>query len=510
MAVTGPETTPASRTAANRPGQHTQPKNTDTADLARREVAQPAPIARANGSAKPASPRRMWFRRHRKEIEAKLPSNLLKADDAEHFIPVPRNVIVARLTAPELWPPGVADEARRLFRYMGAWRHISYNEMLDRLDQAYDLFSPDSDIQIDQQRLNDEVLTVKADFLAKMRHLLVHANFKEIPREALDTILTRDSEYGLDLQVDFDDYEDIMMFWRGTAERTRKKRRTIMMWKQDEVPYPVYKRLFLLLKMKPKEERIREMMRADGITYKVARRQLNSRRKMLPANSDDDAIFLKMFKDIPLSDMEMMFPNTKVRIRGKDKMMLSLSAGGSIGGVLVGPILKLTAAASVLALSPGALAMLAVALGGVGLRQFNNVMSQRRQYLAVLAQNLYFHTLADNRAAITLLASRAEEEDVKEDMLLYSVLVKERVLRSQLPQVRAAVSNYLKQTFDVHVDFDADEALDRLIQDGLVREASDGRLATLSPKDAIMHLDGLWDGYLDPKGTDRVLIDELP
>jgi hypothetical protein len=465
--------------------------------------------ARADARVKAKSTRRVWFRRGRREVEGKLPANMLRADEAERFIPVPRNEIVAKLSAAELWPPGVAEQAKRLFRYMSAWRHIAYNELLDRLDQSYDLFSPDSDIQIDQQRQSDEVEAVKTDFIAKMRHLLVHANFKEIPREALDTILTRESEYGLDLQVDFDDYEDILMFWRGTAERTRKKRRTVMVWKHDIVPFPVYKRLFLLLKMKPKEVRIQEMMKADSITYKVALRQLNSRRKMLPANSDDDAIFLKMFKDIPLSDMEMMFPNTKVRIRGKDKVMLSLSAGGSIGGVLVGPLLKLTAAASMLAaMPPSAIAMLAVALGGVGLRQVSNVMSQRRQYLAVLAQNLYFHTLADNRAAITLLASRAEEEDTKEDMLLYSVLAKETVLRSQLPYVRTVVSNYLKKTFDVRVDFDADEALGRLIKDGLVREESDGRLTTLAPMDAIMHLDGLWDGYLNPHGNDRALIDE--
>ena len=44
--------------------------------------------------------------------------------------------------------------------------------------------------------------------------------------------------------------------------------------------------------------------------------------------------------------------------------------------------------------------------------------------MMVLAQNLYFCSIANNHGALTLIADSAEEEDVKEDMLLYAFLAR--------------------------------------------------------------------------------------
>ena len=68
-----------------------------------------------------------------------------------------------------------------------------------------------------------------------------------------------------------------------------------------------------------------------------------------------------------------------------------------------------------------------VGLCGIAFRQATSFMNQRNRYMMTMAQNLYFHALADNRGVTTLLASRAAEEDIKEEMLLYSVMAKERV-----------------------------------------------------------------------------------
>ena len=82
-------------------------------------------------------------------------------------------------------------------------------------------------------------------------------------------------------------------------------------------------------------------------------------------------------------------------------------------------------------------------LGGVALRQATDFINQRNRYMVVLAQNLYFHAMADNRGVMTLLADRAAEEDIKEEMLLYSVLAKERVNVRDLQAVDEAIEQYL-------------------------------------------------------------------
>jgi hypothetical protein len=117
--------------------------------------------------------------------------------------------------------------------------------------------------------------------------------------------------------------------------------------------------------------------------------------------------------------------------------------------------------------------------------------------MVVLAQNLYFHAMADNGGVVTLLAERAAEEDVKEEMLLYSVLAKEGVNVRDLKAVDEAIERYLKHTFNIDVDFDVQDAFKRLKEEGLVAELPDGTLQTLRPHEATQQIDKLWDRSLD-------------
>ena len=70
----------------------------------------------------------------------------------------------------------------------------------------------------------------------------------------------------------------------------------------------------------------------------------------------------------------------------------------------------------------------------------------------------------------------------------------------------------LQRRIDRHVkayaralDFDLEDALKRLIADGLVTEAPDGRLVTLPPRDAALHIDRQWDQFLDQIAGDEHL-----
>jgi hypothetical protein len=66
-----------------------------------------------------------------------------------------------------------------------------------------------------------------------------------------------------------------------------------------------------------------------------------------------------------------------------------------------------------------------------------------------------------------------------------------------LPAIDAAIEQYLRRTFGVNVDFDLEDALDRLVRDGIVREDADGTLHTLPPAAAAKHVDDKWDVFLD-------------
>jgi hypothetical protein len=147
--------------------------------------------------------------------------------------------------------------------------------------------------------------------------------------------------------------------------------------------------------------------------------------------------------------------------------------------------------------NPYTLVMTLAGLGGIAARQAGNFINQRNRYMVVLARNLYFHSMADNRGVMTLLADRAADEDIKEEMLLYTALANERFNARDLETIDRGIEGYLSQAFGINVDFDVSDALERLKKEGVVTELDDGTLKTLLPQEAALHIDKLWDACLD-------------
>lgn len=421
--------------------------------------------------------------------------DVLAADDVrkrERFIPVTRFALLDRLTMPSAWPSGDAIDARRFFRYLDYWRQQQYNARLLELEQTYEAFSPDSDLLMTRQFTKDERASLKHRVVAGVASLLERANYERIDPNDVDLILTKDTHYGLDLHVDMKAFEEILLYYRGASNRKHERRR-LKFFRKEEFDVPVFQRLFILFKLKPFDVRVEELMAEHNLSREQAEKRVKKARANMPPGIDERNIYLKLFKNIPRNDIEMVFPNTQVRFRFFDKLRLGVSAGGGLGVGAVGAAGKI----ALLTTNPIAAAGAVAGLGGVAFRQAMSFMNQKQRYMVVMAQNLYFHTMADNRGVILKIAARGAEEDVKEEMLLYTVLAKEEATRNDLPAIDLAIEQYLARTFGIKVDFDLEDALDRLIRDEIVTETEDGRLITLQPAEAALHIDAKWDMFLD-------------
>ena len=413
--------------------------------------------------------------------------------ERETFIPVSRVDLYARLTAEAAWPPGEAAQARRFFQFLAAWRHLSYMERLLTLKEDYLPFSPDRDT-INTHRYDErELSTFQEDLIHQIVGLLERANYRPITRRQLNEIFSEDSAYGLDLSVDLGEFEEVQIYCRGATTKQTHKRSWRKLWLGHEtINVPIYQRLFLLLKLKDEETRVREIAHREDLTETKARKRFTKLRRMLPDGVSSNYVYLKMFKRIPRADLQMLFPNTRVQFKLWDKVRLGVTAGG---GTVVSAVT--TATKVIAAANPVSILVALVALVGVVFRQVKKFFTQRNQYMMVLAQNLYFHNLADNRGVLTLLTDRAEEEDVKEEILLYSLIAKEPLLEHDLEEARLAIEAFLEEEFGVEVRFDLYDALERLLNDGIVTRAEDGVLAAVSPRDGCDHIDKKWDAYLD-------------
>ena len=411
----------------------------------------------------------------------------------EKFLPVTRYALMDRLTQAHAWSGTGAAEARRFFRYLDYWRQQTYAASLLDLEQSYEPFSPDSDLLITRKFTAEERHTLQKRLVSSVEHLLTQANYTRIDPQDIELIMTKESHYGLDLHVDMGAFEEILIFFRGAATQTQSRRsRKKFYLRKEEFELPIFQRLFVLFKLKPEEVRIREVMAAKSCDRVEAQKIVEKLRALLPPQVKSDMVYLKLFKNIPRTDLEMVFPNTKIKFRLFDKLKLGVTAGGGLGMGIFG-----TAGKIAVATNPIALAGAVLGLGGVAVRQGMSFINQKNKYMVTMAQNLYFHAMADNRGVMTLLADRAAEEDIKEEMLLYAVLAKERVNIRDIGEIDAAIEQYMSHTFDADVNFDVHDALSRLVHDGIVTQLADGTLECLPPAAASKHIDMLWDQFLD-------------
>lgn len=411
----------------------------------------------------------------------------------ERFIPVTRHALMDRLTVAKAWAPGQAVKARRFLRYLAYWRSQQWGARVLEMEQAYEPFSPDSDLLVTRKFTDRERHTMQKRFMSEVEEMLTQANYVRIDPSDIELIMTKESHYGLDFNIELDAFEELLIYYRGASMRKDEKRVAAKFFRKQEFDVPIYRRLFIVFKMKDEGTRVEELRKFLKLTRKEARRMVRRRRAGIPPAVFSGNIFIKSFKDMPRNDLEMVFPNTQVKFRLFDKIKLGVTSGA---GAALG-VATTAGKLALVATNPIAAAGAAAGLGGVAFRQFMGFLNQRQRYMVVMAQNLYFHSLADNRSALTKLSDRAAEEDSKEEFLLYCVLCKELVHRNDLAAVDTAIEHVLKSSFGIDVDFDLEDALHRLMRDGIVREDNRGYLVTLGPEEAARRIDRLWDSFLD-------------
>ncbi len=424
----------------------------------------------------------------------------------EKFIPVSRLALMRRLAQEEKQGlvANSTSSCKDLFRYLSVWRHQTYQQRAARLKQYYLPFSPDRDTKRITQYSTEQLAEFNTGLIAEIKTLMTQANYEVITPERLEELLTANSAHGLELKVDLSEFDEVLIYARGRENETIKKRVIDNLYLSPrEFEVPIYKRLFLLLKLKSVEVRVREIMVSEEVSEKKARKINAKQRHGLPDDPEGNHVYLKLFKNIPREDMEMMFPNTQVKLRMFDKVKLGVTAGGGTIAGIAGAASKIMAA--VATASP--LGLLAAIGGVVGLlfRQVMTVFNTRTKYMMMLAQRLFFHSLANNRGVLTLLVDRAEEEDIKEEMLAYFFLLRHPMPPEDLREdgkLDGLIEQFLTREFGVIVDFDLEDALKRLNADQLLTVDADNIISAVPPAQACAILEEKWRSLLSSDETE--------
>ncbi|MDB2687782.1 TMEM143 family protein, partial [Mariniblastus sp.] len=165
---------------------------------------------------------------------------------------------------------------------------------------------------------------------------------------------------------------------------------------------------------------------------------------------DSRFVYLKTFKDIPESDVEILLPGSKIRLTKMDRAKILFP---TLSGMAI-TIYKISRSALLLGLafSWSTVFGLTVLIGGSIGYLVKSVMSYFRtknDYQSGLTKNLYLKNLDNNLGVLYRILNEAEEQEVSETILAYAVLWKHpdfQTSGARFRQLDEAVEAFIKSS----------------------------------------------------------------
>jgi hypothetical protein len=394
----------------------------------------------------------------------------------ERFVPVQASSLLDRMLA----DPRLSDEERHrlrvLFEMIGARFHFEFRHQLQRLKKDYEPFDPDLDTVQTASLSPEQRESRRADLVQAYRRLLLEANYVEVPRDQIIHCLEMQTHGGLLVRANLDDYREICLFYRGVREEERPMPRWWM-------PWPVFRWQFQTRKV-PVFRRVALLVRSTA--------------------SDEDFVFLKLFKNVLTSDVKMILPRVRIGMRLFDQLKI----GSSVAGSLIATLWKLFTAVM---LSSWLFLMVLAGLVGAAIKGVSGFIASRTRYMQALSSSLYFQNLANNASALTLLVDTAEAEELKEMLLAYFLLYVERDRDYTREALDRRIEQWLRDEFSVDIDFEIGDALRKLVDKGLIAERGEpcGTLKVYDLPTALRRLDKVWDEFFKYNGHTPPTADRL-
>jgi hypothetical protein len=415
------------------------------------------------------------------------------ADDRDNFIAVRKtDILDALIDHGHLADDAQRDGFRQLCRVLAAIYHYEYFGELERLRDDYFYFNPELEPHARFDRAALEA--AYADLLASFTAVLKDASFVELPHAEIEAAHRRRSAMRVEIEAPLDDYREVRFFRRGHHHETLERAAWLGLRKHS-TQVLVYDDVVLLAAMKPAAE----------IASRRERKRLK-RRQIRPGS-----VLVKYFRNVAAVDLNALFPNVRVVLSWRDKLLLSGPA--LVGGVPI--LLKLASTLTVLFLvigfyfglssniakeeTAGAFAALSglVALGGFLMRQWLRYQRQSLMYQKELTENIYFRNVNNNAGIFDAVIGAAEDQECKEVFLAYYFLCTAAKAPRQA-ELEERIESWLRQAFGVDVAFKVDDALAKL--DGLGLLARNGEALSVLPLEAAqLRLDRVWADFFRPK-----------
>ncbi|HVK08285.1 MAG TPA: DUF3754 domain-containing protein [Gemmataceae bacterium] len=378
--------------------------------------------------------------------------------DREHFIPLRVSDLTDFLATgrgAKTDPRPLSSEGQASLRQLADGLvdhyHRGFNARLRHIKDAYAPFDPDADTLPLTQPTDEERDRALERLFREVKGLLEKANYKELSRlEALE-VMKGASYWGVELDVDWTVFDHLEMYYRGDSTGTRSLRRWWKLWWKEEVTVAEFNRLVIILKQRP--------------------------HRRLGAVADTKSVFVKVFKDLPKCDLEMVLPGTKILLTKLDLGMIVYPLASGFGILLYKVLADVIGFRDFLSLGLSVTLSwsLAALFLGYGYKSYVSYTTKKTSYALQLTQSLYYQVIGTNAGVFARLVDEAEEQEVREALLAYFFLWQRGGGRAMTArELDDRIEEDLDQRLGIKVDFEIADALDKLDTLGLVRREGEG------------------------------------
>jgi uncharacterized protein DUF3754 len=310
-----------------------------------------------------------------------------------------------------------------------------------------------------------------------------------VSREEIERSHREDSIVRIKIRAPVENFREVRFFRRGHHQEIALTDAWFG-FRKREAEFKVYDDVVMLVTVK------------ETVPTSVGRKKKSRQSKLRPG-----AVLLKYFRNIASADLNALFPDVRVVMSWRDQLMLGVPA--LIGGVPI--LIKLASTVTVLFLIvgfylgyagsvrdeewAGALAAISglLALGGFAVTQWMKFQRQTLIHQKALSDNVYYRNVNNNAGIFDTLIGEAEEQECKEAFLAYFFLLQSNGIDTH-DALDRHVEAWLKQTFGADVDFESNDALEKLERHGIMTRNGE-RLAVLPLDQALLRLDRVWSDF---------------
>lgn len=172
---------------------------------------------------------------------------------------------------------------------------------------------------------------------------------------------------------------------------------------------------------------------------------------------------IRAYRDIPLSDLEVIFPAKRISMRPLDLVKLTVTGVAGLVAVAMKVFTSL--------LNPAVLLMTLASLAGYGSKVFFQFKISKDRYMLLLTDALYSKHRDNDVGVILYLVDCVVEQDYKEALLAYAFLALAGGATREELDVQC--EQFLAERFNVQADFEVGDALAKLERLGLVTVKGD-------------------------------------